>query len=129
MSRQTIDRALADLEAELLYWPGFLIEEMGRGVSTAFSAGTTTESINPNWWYVLAKEQEGPKGRGHYQGNGHTLREAIVGLTTELVSRRTEPHRWHISDWMQEGRFVVGCPGCEKEAAELFAGQVDWEPA
>ena len=120
----TIDGALLALEVELLNWPGFVLESLERGLT--HSSLPPEESIHLGNWFAVVMLQEGPRFREHYQGNGKTLVEAVDALTMELVSRRTEPHRWHVSDWMQEGRFVSGCADCEREASEIFDGKVDW---
>lgn len=143
----TIDGALLALTVELQNWPGLVLEEIGCGNSVGGEAPNGEvgpmyplpgvgmrpgpwESLNTDWWYVIVAQRQGWQHlREHYQGSGATILEAIEGLTTELVSRRTDPHRWHVSDWMQESRFEIGCADCEREAAELFDGEVEWTPA
>jgi hypothetical protein len=126
MSR-TIDAALLALDTELLSWPDIVLEEIARGKTT--SSRTPEQSLHLDNWFCVATLREGPRFREHYQGDGRTMLAAVDALTAELVSRRTEPHRWHVSDWMRDSEFVIGCADCEREAEELFDGEVDWVTA
>lgn len=119
-----VDTALRALHRELVHWPDMVLEEVSRGHT--WSSMGPEESIHLDNWFAIVKEREGPKLRGHYQGNGHSMVEAVDKLTAELTSRRTNPHRWHVEDWMQEGRFVIGCAECVSEARDLFDDHVDW---
>ena len=119
-----VDTALRALDTELVHWPDFVLEEVGRGHT--WGGRLSEESIHLDNWFAILNDREGPKGRGHYQVNGKTMVEAIDGLTTELISRRELPHLWHLQDWMQESRFVRGCGACEAEARDLFDNEVEW---
>jgi len=133
----SLDLAYYLLRRELRHWPTLAIDEIGTGggsggqsptgePASKFSGSWTT--INEDWWYATVSERAGFEHlREHYQGNGTSLLLAIEGLTAELRSRRTDRHKWHVEDWMREGRFVRGCADCEREAADIFAGEVEWE--
>ena len=123
----SVDEALLALGIELNHheWRDYVLESIERGHT--WGGMESEESIHLDNWFAIVKEQKGPKGRGHYQGNGRTIREAVIALADELVSRRTNPHLWHINDWMQESRFVRGCADCERDAHELFDDEVDWD--
>jgi hypothetical protein len=135
----SLDLAFYLLRREMRHWPDLALDEMGTGGSwggnsdTGEAATVTSGSwatINEDWWYVTVSARAGfEHEREHYQGNGTTLREAVTGLRDELRSRRTDPHRWHIEDWMRESHFVVGCADCEREANEIFHGEVEWVEA
>lgn len=127
----SLGRAVRDLERELRHWPEYELAEIQQGENshhgpTQPKGGTYT--LNGHW-FCIVKTHSGPQYRDHYQGDGKTPTEAVAALTAELRSRRTQPHRWHVEDWMQEGRFVIGCTDCEKDAAELFDGKVEWSAA
>ena len=133
----TFEAAWALLMAELEHWPGWRLTSIGPGGSWGARdpEGGRVEGVGSyrtwmtDYWQACSDEEGWEYRGGHLQGDGKTPIEAIADLAADMKARRTEPHRFHVEDPWQEGRFVTGCAECVFEAATYFDNEVEWSEA